>query len=119
MSEELASKPRGYRLFVLAHEGSHSQYDDTEASRAFIEKHVSPLATFSEMSVQYQAIRGELQKAAKARESRADRAAYLALRKAGIDARQDVIAMFKEHEHADTQWHPSAKDRLFALLKLK
>jgi len=53
---------------------------------------VSPLATFSEMSVQYQAIRGELQKAAKARESRADRDAYLALRKAGIDARQDVIA---------------------------
>ena len=118
VSERLAFKPREIRLFVLAHEGSHARHDDSETRRSFIEDNVSPYASATSMMEQYRAIQPEMQKQAKQVELRADREAFLALRKAGVDARLGVITFFKVYENADTQWHPSSKERLFALLKL-
>ncbi len=119
VSAELAKSPREARLFVLAHEASHLLNKDDEHKRLFIEAAVSPLAPWHEMRQQYAAVLPQLQQAAKLTEFKADRYAHNALSKLGIDVRAAARKLFTEHAAESTVWHPAAKDRLAALMKLK
>ncbi len=119
VSAKLAQQPREVRLFVLAHEASHLINKDAENKRLFIEEAVSPLASWSEMRQQYAEVLPRMQQSAKLREFRSDLYAHEALSKLGIDARAAARKLFTDNANASTVWHPSSKDRLAALQKLK
>lgn len=118
VSDRLAKYSRELRLFVLAHEGSHCRHEDVATRSSMIEEAVSPYASSVEMMVQYRAIEPKLQKMSKDIEFRADREAFMLLKKAGVNVKQAATEFFAEFSNADTKWHPASSARLAAIRKM-